>query len=171
MWADALLLKIHVITGWVIPEAALLNILTDQFRKKLLENYAHLNVDEIEYAFRNGGTIVEDWGKAMNLSLIDAVLIPYSNQRFNLSAQEERQKAKPLEPKIYKDAELDDLHRGDIEAFYQRIRGGRVPYALPEYFKVILVKDGLMKEGDTLAEFFMNRLGKGIENIYVKEKQ
>lgn len=80
-------------------------------------------------------------------------------------------KEDPPPAKIYTDSQLDDLHRGDIEAFYQRIRLGRVPYALPEYFKDILVKDGLMKEGDTLAEFFMNRLGKGIENVYVKSEQ
>lgn len=170
MWSKALLLKIHVITGWVIPDSDLINILVDQFEKKLTEDYGNMNTDEIEYAFRQSGTTTKDWGKQMNLSLIDEVLIPYRELRSVLSMQEERQKVLPPPVKIYSDKELDDLHRGDIEAFYQRIRNGRVPYSLPEYFKPILVKDGLMKQEETLADFFQNRLGKGIENVYVKSE-
>lgn len=170
LWAKALLLKIHVITGWVIPDTDLLNILVDQFEKKLTEDYGNMNTDEIEYAFRQSGTTTKDWGKQMNLSLIDEVLIPYRELRSVLSMQEERQKVLPPPVKIYSDKELDDLHRGDIEAFYQRIRNGRIPYSLPEYFKPILVKDGLMKQEETLADFFQNRLGKGIENVYVKSE-
>lgn len=170
LWGKALLLKIHVITGWVIPERdELLNILVDQFQKKLTEDYGNLNVDEIEYAFRKSGTTIRDWGKAMNLTLIDEVLIPYTKQRLYLSADEERKKADPPPTKIYTDEELENLTRGDIEAFYQRLRNGRVPYSLPEnYFKPILVKDGLMTNDQTLADFFTNRLGKNIENVYVK---
>lgn len=95
-WAKALLIKIHVITGWVIPESAeFLNILIDQFQKKLVEDYPELNPDEIEYAFRSKGTVVEDWGKAMNLNLLDKVLIPYRNERFLLSRMEEQVKPPP----------------------------------------------------------------------------
>lgn len=170
IWSKALLLKIHVITGWTIPESELLTILIDQFSKKLTENYGHLNVDEIEFAFRRSGTIIQDWGKAMNLSLIDEVLIPYSNERFVLSAQEERQKSKPPEQKIYTQEELDNETRHDIEAFYQRRRKGITPYSLPEYFKPVLVKDGLMKEEERLAEFFTQKLGIGQQNLYIRNE-
>lgn len=78
-------------------------------------------------------------------------------------------KTEPPPPiKIYSDQETEDLYRGDIEAFYQRLRNGRVPHALPDYFKPTLVKDGLMGKEEKLADFFTNRLGKGFENIYVK---
>lgn len=168
MWAKALLLKIHVITGWVIPDSTeLLNILIDQFQKKLEENYPHLNVDEIEFAFRQSGTTIKDWGKQMNLALIDEVLIPYTDHRVLLSRDEER-KAPPPEQKIYTQAQLDDFDREDVENFYQRCRNGQIPYSLPEYFKDILVKDGLMSKDQRLEEFFQHRLGKGSEKIYEK---
>lgn len=170
LWADALILKIHVITGWVIPEKDLMNVLTDQFQKKLIEDYSHLNVDEIEYAFRKSGTTIKDWGKAMNLALIDEVLIPYTNQRLSISADEERKKSEPPPTKIYTDAQLEDLHRGDIEAFYQRLRKGIVPRGIPDYFEPILLKDGLLKPAESMAQFFTNWLGKGMENVYVKSK-
>lgn len=90
IWADALLLKIHAITGWTIPEKTMLTVFTDQFRKKILESYPTTNPDEIEYAFRNYGTMVQDWGKQMNLGLIDQVIIPYLARRAELSKLEEQ---------------------------------------------------------------------------------
>lgn len=168
LWSKTLLLKIHVITGWTIPDSDLLIILVDQFQKKLIESYPNMNADEIEYAFRQSGTTVKDWGKAMNLSLIDEVLIPYLDERKRLSHTYEERKAPPPEQVILTDQQLDDLHRKDIEEYYQRCRNGRVPYNMPDYFKPILVKDGLMKQEDDLISFFVQRLGKGFENIYVK---
>ena len=92
-WSMALLIKIHVITGWVVPDKQeYLNILNDQLQKKLSESYATVNADEVEYAFRNFGTSVKDWGKAMNLSMIDEVLAPYLQRRSELSKIEEDQK-------------------------------------------------------------------------------
>jgi hypothetical protein len=161
-----LLLKIHVITGWVIPANELMIILVDQFSKKLSESYGMLNVEEIEYAFRNQGTIIEDWGKEMNLNLLDKVLIPYLNQRLQVSQMEERKKDPPVQ-KVYTDQELDDLHRGDVEAFFQRCRSGIVPTGIPSYFKDILEKDGLLKD-ETVEVFLTRKLGDGSLNIYTK---
>lgn len=90
-WAHVLLLKINVITGWIISENdTLQNILSDQFRKTLVEKYSELNPDEIEFAFRNNGTGIEDWGKEMNLNLIDKVLVGYLHDRYKLSSAEEQ---------------------------------------------------------------------------------
>lgn len=97
LWADALLLKIYAITGWTVPEGTMLTVFTDQFRKKIAESYATTNPDEIEYAFRNYGTTVKDWGKAMNLALIDEVMIPYLSRRADLSKVED-QKTLPETP-------------------------------------------------------------------------
>lgn len=87
--AYQILLKIHAITGWTIPASELMDILVGQFEKKLSENYANVNEQEVEYAFRNRGIEVKDWGKAMNLGLIDEVMIPYLANRFELSRAEE----------------------------------------------------------------------------------
>lgn len=89
MSAYDLLLKIHVIVGWTIPVSEFMDILTDQFSKKLTEKYANVNADEIEYAFRNRGFDAKDWGKAMNLTMIDEIIAPYLEVRFDLSRTEE----------------------------------------------------------------------------------
>lgn len=94
LWTDALLLKIHTVTGWVIPEGSILNIITDQFRRKLVESYTWCNPDEIEYAFRNYGTTVKDWGKSMNLSLIDEVMTVFLEKRREVSKIEEQVRMK-----------------------------------------------------------------------------
>ena len=102
-----LLLKIHYITGWVLPVAdEHMNVLEDQFRKKLTEAYASVNAEEVEYAFRNYGTLVKDWGKQMNLSLIDEVMIPYLSTRSELSKMEEQIK-KPMELPVSKESTSD----------------------------------------------------------------
>lgn len=166
----ALIIKMNIITGWTYPDDNLYQaILEDQLRKKLTEDYPDLNFTEMEYAFRHFGTVVKDWGKSINLSLIDEVLITYKQSRMEVSNKEERT-VNPPEQVIYTDEQLDDIYRGDVESKYQLMRNGVIPSELPDYFKEILVKDGLMKEDDKLADFFVNRLGKGFANIYVKEK-
>jgi len=166
-WGKALMIKIHIITGWVLPEKELLPIFIDQFTKKLIEEYSNLNVDEIEYAFRSTGTMVKDWGKSMNLALIDEVLRPYLAQRFEASASEERAKYKP-EQKIYTLEELEDMQRGYIEDFYQRLLKGILPTSdFPPYYLPLLIKDGLISpESDDLNGFFAYCLNSGRKNIY-----
>lgn len=85
------------------------------------------------------------------------------------AAQEYRESIieEPLKQDLLTDQQLEDLHRGDIEAFYQRCRSGIVPHRTPEYFKDILVKDGLMGQGEEVSSFFVQRLGKGVEHIYL----
>ena len=91
-----LLLKIHVITGWTIPANEVMILFADQFKKKLVESYQNVNVDEFEYAFRQFSGTVKDWGKQMNLSLIEEVMTAYLAHRFEISKMEES-KSKPKE--------------------------------------------------------------------------
>lgn len=167
LWPKALLLKIHVITGWVMPENQFFNILVDQFQKKLIEDYGNLNTEEIEYAFRKSGTIIKDWGKEMNLNLIDQVLIPYLSERVEASANEEKKKDPPVQ-KIYTDEEILNQRRGHIEMAYQAMRSGHLPI-LHIYFPEVLHMDGLIPRStdEVMNEFFVESLGKGIENIYI----
>lgn len=91
MAATKALMSISVITGWTIPNPGLmLDVLIDQFKKKMIESYQNLNMEEIEYAFRNKGLDTKDWGKALNLALLDEVLKPYLHNRADLSLQEEK---------------------------------------------------------------------------------
>lgn len=109
LWADALLLKMHAITGWNIPEKTILFVFTDQFKKKIYESYSRVNADEFEFAFRNYGTEIKDWGKQMNLALIDEVMIPYLKKRFELSKIEEQAKVKQLPNKPESEMTMEEL--------------------------------------------------------------
>lgn len=136
-WANVLLAKINAITGWVVPEMTL-DILIDQFRKKLVESYGDCNPEEIEFAFRNYGTVVKDWGKQMNLSLIDEVMIPYLSRRSEVSKREEIL-ATDNTPQIeYKEDMSKDAMLDWFNATAKKIRAGEllvdfVPLMLYEF--------------------------------------
>lgn len=166
--AKALLLKIHVITGWALPTNEMLGILMDQFTKKIIESFDEINPDEVEYAFRNGGTVVEDWGKEMNLNLIDKILIPYLKNRFQISQIEEKIKFTPPEQKIFSEEENLNAQRAAAESQYQLFRQG-IPLKGTEYTKMILEQDELLHEDETVIEFFKRRYKNGSEKIYEKK--
>lgn len=112
--AKALMAKIHVIVGWVIPDNDLRAILADQLQMKLVESYPHVNHQEVEYAFRKN-TGVQDWGKTMNLALIDEVMLPYLDKRRDISMIEERlsvPETKELPPPPLSEEEVMDLAEG-----------------------------------------------------------
>lgn len=123
LWADALMLKINAITGWTIPASVALTVFSDQLKKKLTESYANVNPDEIEYAFRNYGTVVKDWGKSMNLSLLDQVMIPYLERRLELSKFEEQQE--PVVEKNENKEDMSDLAMADwYNETYKKVKAG-----------------------------------------------
>lgn len=89
--AKAVLIRIHAITGWVIPEDELIyNTLVSEFQNYLTEQCSDMNIDEVSYAVRTYGLQVKDWGKNMNLSLIDQPIAMYRAKRAELSELEER---------------------------------------------------------------------------------
>jgi hypothetical protein len=139
-WGKALALKIHVITGWSIPNhEALLNILQDQLMKSFQEKFSDLNPDEIEYAFRSR-TDVQDWGKQMNLQLIDSVLMPYLNERYRISDQERQ--INYFKRKREFDFHNDINWRGLIEEDYQRfLHNKRFKFIAPEHYYQVLEDD------------------------------
>ena len=138
-YSIGLLTKIHVITGWTLPTDTLLDILLEQFQKKLIESYPNTNVDEVEYAFRTGGTTVKDWGKSMNLSLIDEVMIPYLQSRSNVSRIEEQKKLPEPPKETLNDQTMNDW----MEEICNRIKKGgyRVEF-VPEALYDWLDKQG-----------------------------
>ncbi len=112
--ASALLIKISLITGWSLyedPENH--GILKEQFQLKIVESYPNVNVDEMLYAFRQN-TTVKDWGKSMNLALIDEVMVPYLEHRFEVSKLEESlnkpQLPAPVE-EVMSDEEFIELNK------------------------------------------------------------
>lgn len=147
-----ILLKIHVIAGWTIPIGKFMEILTDQFEKKLSESYANLNLDEIEYAFRNRGLDTKDWGKALNLVMIDEVMLPYLANRMELSKAEEsiRHKSNLM---IDEKRELTDE---DWDEWLEDMKGYKlnlIPCAAYDY----LVKKGVLNLSTSEKHEYMER--------------
>lgn len=92
---QGLTLKISVITGWQIPEnPEYVTILNDQLKKKFVDDYQDLNSDEFEYAMREYGTKIKDWGKGLNLALIDDAICEYLGERHHVSRIEEQKRIK-----------------------------------------------------------------------------
>lgn len=161
--------RIHVITGWSLPDDKnYIKILLQETAEKLKSDYPDINIKEFLFAFRKYGVSVNDWGKNFNINMVCTVLNNYLSDRRDISLEEERAAMKP-EQKIYTDAELDNIQRQDIEDFYQRCRKGIVPTTgIPSYFTPLLIKDGFMAEGsDDPAAFFSDRLNKGVKQLYI----
>lgn len=149
--SKTLLLKIHTITGWTIPISELMDILIDQFKKKLSEGYKKVNISEIEYAFRNRSIDLKDWGKALNLTMIDEVMLPYLESRLELSKMEESLKTKSL--MIDEKRELTDE---DWEEWLEDMKGYELkllPCAAYDY----LVKKGLLNLTTPQKHEYMER--------------
>lgn len=172
-----LLLRLSVISGWVIPQAELKNILIENLCKKLEESYPELNVNEVEYAFRNKNIGIKDWwGKSFNVALFDEVMIPYLEKRYTVSDLEQRIK-KPLIQKVYTEEEILNQRREEIEKSFQAMKKGYYPL-LHSYFFEVLKDDDLIEtvtdeEGirfENISEFFVRKLNSATENIYKKEQ-
>ena len=168
------LMRIHVITGWNLPDdVEYVRLLTDEFLKKLKESYDMLNFQEITAAFRRGGIGKKDWGKNMNLDLVCEVLTEYCNQRARVSFEEERLAGvENLQQRVYTDEQITNERRGHIEAAYQCMRNGRVP-VMHIYFPEVLHMDELIPActQEAMNEFFVRALGEQRANIYKKDDQ
>lgn len=89
--AKGLLFRLHTITGWKLPDDEyFLNTLVSEFTQYLVEKCGDLNPEEIAHAFRNYSLEIKDWGKSMNLSLIDEPIREYRIKRRELSELEDR---------------------------------------------------------------------------------
>lgn len=112
-----LLFKISVITGWKMYENDTeQQILQQQFELKLKESYSNVNATEVEYAFRN--SFVKDWGKSLNLALIDEVMQPYLSQRAEASRLEEQVMTKPKELPVPVEVITDEQRIADAKEIY-----------------------------------------------------
>lgn len=151
--AYSLVLKISAITGWTIPVAdQILDILVDQFEQKLNESYRSVNQQEIEYAFRNRGIEVKDWGKALNLTMIDEVMIPYLEHRFELSKTEESLRSR-FNKNIEEKKELTDQEWDEWLEDIRKYEIKLIPCSAYDY----LVKKGLINLSVKVKHEYMNR--------------
>jgi hypothetical protein len=148
MAATRLMLKINIITGWELPhDIDDIDILKEQFELKLAESFPGVNLDEIEFAFRNN-TTVKDWGKNMNLAMIDEVMIDYQRKRREVSDQEQRKEGNLITPALpppKRDPATDfDFMQSWINEWKLNIHLVSDPTLIPESFFPWLEKNNLL---------------------------
>lgn len=125
----ALLVKINVVTGWPTPESKEeRNILSEQLKLYLIENWSLFNVEEIMYAMRSYATSMNNWGKNINLSLIGTALVAYENERSDISKLEESKK-----PQTNNLIEMKGDWKGFCETYYQDYLSGKFNFTLMPY--------------------------------------
>lgn len=152
-----------------IPDDIETQVLLDHIKK----NYGNNTLDEIRLAFdmainEDLDINPDDIKHYENFSC--AYFSRIMNAYVSWAANEIKFiKHEPPPQRIYTDEETDNLHRQWTEEFYQQLRKG---YAgeVPQYCYPILLKDGLIKEGESPVNFFVYRLGIQQEHIYQKVK-
>lgn len=99
--AKALLYRICQSTGWNFPnDERAVKILVNEFRLYLKESCLDLNHEEVAYAIRKYGVDLQDWGRNVNLSLINQAVHAYRQARYvigNLVKQYQKDVNKPQE--------------------------------------------------------------------------
>lgn len=131
--ADLLLLKIHTITGWKMPDARLMKILTEEFtiylRSKLV------NANEVEHAFRlYSSRIDKEFGTSLSIMLISQVMEQYFDVRYSISCIEEEIKKPDINPRIdYAGSEWRGLIQESLSKY---LEGQPCEFRLmpPEYY-------------------------------------
>lgn len=142
--AKGLLFRIHTITGWKLPEDDLfLNTLVSEFSKYLVEQCADLNPEEVSYAVRNHALEVKDWGKSMNLSLIDEPIRSYRERRCAVSEFEEARK-KALDASKTKELPAGEC---DWSEQWEQIKEGAKNGKIDNVIILTPVYDWLEREG------------------------
>jgi hypothetical protein len=105
----ATLMRINAITGWNLPTGPSLQILINETSEYLLQNCADMNPEEIAYAVRNFSGESKDWGKNLNIPLIDESVQKYRFSRAEVSEKENKARIAIQEPqKEEKKEELAD---------------------------------------------------------------
>lgn len=136
------------------------------------ENFGGNTVEEIKLAFEMAmaGKLdlpIEDVKCYENFSCAYFSLIMTSYQRWSSQAYRQIEKPVNVETKIFSQEELDNSAREDAERQYQMFLRG---YALKglEINKCILEHDGLLKEGESVIQFFNRKSDNGSTNIYTR---
>lgn len=142
--AKGLLVRLHTITGWKLPDDDFfLNTLVSEFTKYLTENCGDLNPEEIGYAFRNYGLETKDWGKSMNLQLIHDPISEYRKVRADISAMEERLKESKNKP----DKQIEHTGEVDWSPEWNKLLESARNGSLNALYCVAPIYDWLKKQG------------------------
>lgn len=163
---EALVVKISVITGWVIPVSPYKDVFFNALETQIQNEYPHLNLSEMELAFLKFGTRLPDYGKEMNLSLFTAVLDSYRQERREAERNASLGAENALKIDPMSDEEMINKARGEIEVYFQeRRRGNERPKTFP-FWAEVLVLDGMIHQEEEMGDFFDYCVSNNIPKIY-----
>ncbi len=141
----------------------------------IVENYSGNRLDEIRLAFdmaiSNG--LPGDGGEAVEVNCYENFSCMYFSKIMNAyrrwSAQEYKIAVKPDAPEqvIFSDEELDNSARAAVQSQYKQFIKG-LGIINHEINKPILLKDGLLKEDETVLDFYKRMVDAKKLDIYVK---
>jgi hypothetical protein len=87
--AAGLMIRIQAAMGWNLPDSDMtMTALTNEFRQYVIESCSDMTPEEVAYSIRTYGVGVKEWGKNLNLALIDQCVTEYRNERSRLSEVE-----------------------------------------------------------------------------------
>jgi hypothetical protein len=135
------LIRLSVITGWIMPSDDIQDILFDEFKRKIIDCYGNMNIHELMWAIRYCSKHVNNWGKELNLVLIDEILDIYLGKRREVSNIEEHKK-KP-QPMIEEQKELTEEQ---YQEFYDAVKA----QSLKAEFVPVMLYDWLDKKGEVV---------------------
>lgn len=165
-----LLFSISVITGWEIPNNdAYQETLTRQLYLKIKESYGSCTEEEILYAMRNYSQGVEEYGKPINLKLIDDVMVKYISEKQQLANYLERKRQDENEERKteYTEEHYKNDLRKNAQISYRIFLSGVVPRSV-EAHRNILKEDQLINDDEkSIIEYFTEWKSRGVENIYI----
>ena len=142
----------------------------------IVTNYGGNRLNEIVLAFDFAikGELADGDGVVIDANCYENFSCLYLSRIMNAYRFWSRQEIKFVssttkeEQKIFTEAELDDYAREDVEWQYQMfLKNLELNY--PESCQPILKKDGMLKEGELVIDFFKRRAANLAEHIYVRE--
>lgn len=137
------------------------DIFIEQLELKLKESYSFLNVDEIEYAFRNYR--IDNYGKNFNIHTFDAVIEKYLQDRKEVDQYD---KVEPAQIHNVVEQTDEELMNEVIEYSKKDYRGKKL-HLLPLFIYDNLVKFNLI---DLSEKAKIKKFNEAI-NFYEKELQ
>lgn len=136
----------------------------------IISNFGGNRIEEIKLAFDMaiGGKLDCEVNCYENFSCYYFSTIMNAYRRWSAQAVNHLPMEIKPEQKIFTQEENDNIERGDVERQYQLFLKN-YPIKGTEFNKPILEKDEMIKEGETVIEFFRRMALSGHENIYTQK--
>ena len=169
-FAIAIIKRITIITGWITPETKDdRSLLYNELAAFLLQSWPRYNSEEVVYAIRRYGLTIKDWGRGVNLQLINEALLAYRDERQRASDLEER--AAPISLGPGKELPvIENLGPVDWAPEWERVKAQARDGKIEDLFVSTAIYDWLQKQGKiNLSDAEKWELMEQCKNKYIGE--